>query len=227
MSHRRQTGATIIWFTPPRNLLVTRFVFPASLATSVSGIAATLAALAPLLATAIRLRPRPSRFTATGANSSADLPQQCRELSRQIFFRPQHCRLRRGFRSLHHRHRRLSLQPTIAAFNNLYSGCPTGSVPNTFWAYSTGTGNLQTAPVLSLDGTKLAMVETSAGGSILRLIKYANGEGTFDPVSKSWTVGAPAAAASWTTGACAGSWFLHDQREFHRNRSRHWLISFL
>ena len=99
----------------------------------------------------------------------------------------------------------LTSQPTIAAFNNLYSGCPTGNVPNNFFAYTTGPGTAVTAPVLSLDGTKIALVETIAGGATLRLVKFANGEGSWDMGSTAWTVGTPATAALWTDGVCSGA----------------------
>ncbi len=96
-------------------------------------------------------------------------------------------------------------QPTIAAFNNLYTGCPTGNVPNNFFAYATGPGTAATAPVLSLDGTKIALVETIAGGATLRLIKFANGDGSWDMGSTTWTVNAPATAGLWTDPACSGA----------------------
>src|ERR1700730_10135546 len=49
-------------------------------------------------------------------------------------------------------------QASIAAFDNLYSGC-TGTVPSVYWAYNTG-GTVTTSPVFSRDGTQVAFVQT-------------------------------------------------------------------
>ncbi len=61
-------------------------------------------------------------------------------------------------------------QPTIVAFNQLYSSCSTipplpapqtQAVPATFWSYNTGTGAVaQTSPVLSSDGSQVAFVQS-------------------------------------------------------------------
>jgi hypothetical protein len=88
-------------------------------------------------------------------------------------------------------------RPSVAAFNNLYTGpgptgiCPTLSAPATqpsvLFAYNTGTAptgqsfsNL--SPVLSLDGTKIAFVEnnTGAGGNYtaFHVLTWKAGEGT-------------------------------------------------
>jgi hypothetical protein len=61
-------------------------------------------------------------------------------------------------------------QASIVAFDNLYSGC-TGTVPATYWAYNTG-GTVLTSTVLSLDGTQLAFVQSSAGQAQLVLLKW-------------------------------------------------------
>jgi hypothetical protein len=50
-------------------------------------------------------------------------------------------------------------QASIAAFDNVYNGC-SGTVPSVYWAYNTG-GLILTSPVLSLDGTQVAFVQTS------------------------------------------------------------------
>jgi hypothetical protein len=75
------------------------------------------------------------------------------------------------------------------AFRNLYSGCG-GTVPATSWAYkTTGTGDsctsctVLTSAVLSIDGSQVAFVGSSVGGSFLYLLKPKAAEGT---------VGAPA-----------------------------------
>jgi hypothetical protein len=69
-------------------------------------------------------------------------------------------------------------QPNIVAFNNLYSGTPTigicnrtpsgsdtGVAATTFWSYNitAAGGVVATSPTLSLDGTKVAFVETGSG----------------------------------------------------------------
>jgi hypothetical protein len=52
-------------------------------------------------------------------------------------------------------------QPSIMAFNNLYSGTCTGTVPMVVWAYRTTSSPIATSPVLSIDGTQVAYVENS------------------------------------------------------------------
>lgn len=54
-----------------------------------------------------------------------------------------------------------STQASIVAYDNIYSGC-TSPVPRTYWAYNTG-GLILTSPVLSLDGSQIAFVQTNAG----------------------------------------------------------------
>jgi len=61
-------------------------------------------------------------------------------------------------------------QASIVAFDNLYSGC-TGTVPATYWAYNTG-GTALTSTTLSLDGSQLAFVQSSAGHAQLVLLKW-------------------------------------------------------
>ena len=56
-------------------------------------------------------------------------------------------------------------QGNIVGFNNLYSGTCTGTVPTPLFFYFVGTGAIKTSPVLSLDGTKIAFVESVTGGS--------------------------------------------------------------
>jgi hypothetical protein len=63
-------------------------------------------------------------------------------------------------------------QASIAAYDNLYSGC-TGTVPTVYWAYNTG-GTVTTSPVFSRDGTQVAFVQTDgAGHGMLVLLKWA------------------------------------------------------
>jgi hypothetical protein len=69
------------------------------------------------------------------------------------------------------------------AFNNLYRGpgglCGTGA-PSIFFSYDTTTvagGSVDTSPVLSLDGTKIAFVESAGTSSIFHVLKWATGPG--------------------------------------------------
>ncbi len=70
-------------------------------------------------------------------------------------------------------------QASIVAYDNLYSGC-TGTSPNVYWAYNTG-GQILTSPVISLDGTQVAFVETNGGFGILVLLKWAPGGSVTSP----------------------------------------------
>ena len=58
---------------------------------------------------------------------------------------------------------------SLFGFNNLYVGTCT-SAPTTMFAYFVGTGTIQTSPVLSLDGTKVAFVESVTNGSIFHVL---------------------------------------------------------
>ncbi|MGO9605621.1 MAG: hypothetical protein ACLQAT_19910, partial [Candidatus Binataceae bacterium] len=88
-------------------------------------------------------------------------------------------------------------QATIAAFDNLYSGC-SGTVPKVYWAYNTG-GTVGTSPVFSLDGTQVAFTQADAlGNGSLVLLKWA--------ASTTETIAGPASltavsAASYATCA--------------------------
>jgi hypothetical protein len=72
---------------------------------------------------------------------------------------------------------------TIYALNNLYTGtCTTGTVPNVLWAYTIYTnagGAVVGAPVLSLDGTQVAWMESagSGTGATLHILKPYTGTG--------------------------------------------------
>jgi hypothetical protein len=62
---------------------------------------------------------------------------------------------------------------SIVGFDNIYSGC-SGTVPSIYWAYNTG-GLILTSPVISLDGTQIAFVQTSGsptGNAGLVLLKW-------------------------------------------------------
>jgi hypothetical protein len=87
-------------------------------------------------------------------------------------------------------------KPSIIAFNQLYSSqggvtglCPSDG-PNVMWAYNTGTGNVVTSPVLSLDGKEIMYVETKASGAVLHILRWKAGEGTLGaPVAPTNVVG--------------------------------------
>lgn len=63
---------------------------------------------------------------------------------------------------------------TIAAYNNLYDTTCTGTVPQVYWAYNTGSGyTVTTSPVISPDGTKVAFVQSGSGGTQLVVLKWS------------------------------------------------------
>ena len=104
--------------------------------------------------------------------------------------------------------------PNIIALNQLYSSqagsAPAGycgtNGPSVMWSYFTGAGSAQTSVVLSGIGDKVAFVETSASGAVLRILKGVTGEGTTitSPQTPTYsyvntTVGTPTA---WNTTNC-------------------------
>jgi hypothetical protein len=102
-------------------------------------------------------------------------------------------------------------QASVIAFNKLYAG--TGSsycgVTNSsvYWSYDTNlsptgsatTGTVQTSPVLSGDGSKVAFVESAATGAILHLLKWNAGDG--GAINSAAT---PTVATVWTADGLAG-----------------------
>ncbi len=99
----------------------------------------------------------------------------------------------------------------IVAFNELYSA--QGSVgglcaqngPSFYWSYYTGAGTVETSVVLSLDGSKVAFVESAAGGATLRLLKWSSSDcgGTCTTrAPDTVATGTSWAAAPCTTGSC-------------------------
>jgi len=72
-----------------------------------------------------------------------------------------------------------SMQASIIAYDNLYSGCSgDGAVPTTYWAYNTG-GTVVTSVVLSTDGTQVAFAQNnSGGGASLVLLKWGASTGS-------------------------------------------------
>ena len=90
-------------------------------------------------------------------------------------------------------------QANLIGLRNLYSGtdpaglCP-GAAATFYWAYngSTAGGSVLTSPVVSLDGTKVAYVESAAGSAVFHVLKWKSGEGT----------SATASAAPTLNGSC-------------------------
>ena len=90
-------------------------------------------------------------------------------------------------------------QANVIGLRNLYSGtapaglCP-GAAATFYWAYngSTAGGSVLTSPVVSLDGTKVAYVESAAGSAVFHVLKWKSGEGT----------SATASAAPTLNGSC-------------------------
>jgi len=74
-------------------------------------------------------------------------------------------------------------QANLLGLNQLYRGtgglCGTGTA-NVNWAYngSTAGGKVLTSPVISLDGTKIAYVESAASSTIFHILTWRTGEGT-------------------------------------------------
>jgi hypothetical protein len=73
-------------------------------------------------------------------------------------------------------------QANLIGLNNLYSGTggSCGAAPTVLFAYSVTTvtlGKNATSPVLSLDGKKIAFVETSANASVFHVLTWTAGQG--------------------------------------------------
>ena len=90
----------------------------------------------------------------------------------------------------------------IIAYDNIYSGCG-GTVPTVYWSYFTGSGTVATSPVLSLDGTKVAFIESGSpsGSATLRIIQWNGGEGSDykSPVAPKNLYTNPGSGAAWST----------------------------
>lgn len=98
-------------------------------------------------------------------------------------------------------------QANLVGINNLYTGaspqCNSGS-PWVAFAYNTVTqtgGQIKTSPVLSVDGTKVAFVESTSTGSYFHVLVLPNPIPT--PPSKVGTVLAPQTPTSCTTPTTA------------------------
>ena len=93
-------------------------------------------------------------------------------------------------------------QANLIGLNNLYvnsagTGFCSGTAPTNLFAYAIGSGPSYLSPVLSLDGTKVAWIETSsAGHAILHITIWNSGEGGTPTAAK-------AVSGTWSNGACA------------------------
>jgi len=99
-------------------------------------------------------------------------------------------------------------QANLVGVNNLYTGaspaCNSGS-PWVAFAYNTVTqtgGQIKTSPVLSIDGTKVAFVESTSAGSYFHVLYLPNPIPT--PPSQSGSVLSPLTPTSCTTPTTAG-----------------------
>ena len=115
-------------------------------------------------------------------------------------------------------------QGNFVAFNNLYRGpggfCGTGT-PTTYFSYNTTTvagGRIGTSPVISIDGKKIAFVESTATSSIFHVLKWATGpgNGTSPVVSATPGVGNTATMTSLTyapanTNTRSSPWIDYEQ----------------
>jgi hypothetical protein len=105
-------------------------------------------------------------------------------------------------------------QASIIAYNKLYAGSGTPfcgvANPAVDWSYNTNfntaggatTGKVETSPVLSKDGSKVAFVETRSaanGGAILHLLKWHAGDG-----GAITSAAAPTIATVWTADGASG-----------------------
>lgn len=91
-------------------------------------------------------------------------------------------------------------QANLVGVNNLYSGAAPAlclANPTVNWAYngSTAGGSILTSPVISLDGQRIAYVESAAGSAIFHVLAWKAGEGT----------AATAAATPTLNGSCTGT----------------------
>jgi hypothetical protein len=96
----------------------------------------------------------------------------------------------------------------LVAFHNLYvdsmgTGSCSGTSPNVMFAYnvSTAGGAIHTSPVLSLDGTKIAFIESGAGTSVFHVLTWTAGQGTPNAAAAPTMTSLTFAAANNTTSS--------------------------
>ena len=94
-------------------------------------------------------------------------------------------------------------QANLVGLHNLYAGTGGNCTgPNEYFAYNTTTltgGKNATSPVLSLDGTKIAFVETSASGASFHVLTWTANQGTIQNATD------PGAAMTSVTFSGSGS----------------------
>jgi hypothetical protein len=96
-------------------------------------------------------------------------------------------------------------QANLVALDNLYSGASgdlCGAGPSVLWAYNVSTltnGAVTTSPVLSLDGTRVAFVESNGTESVLHVLKWAAGGSVSSPATLTTTT---ASSANSCTAPC-------------------------
>jgi len=103
-------------------------------------------------------------------------------------------------------------------FNNLYvnsagTGYCTGTAPKVLFAYNVTTsagGHVITSPVLSLDGTKIAFVESFAGGCIFHVLSWGPGQGTLASAAAPTMTSLPLSATSNDTASSPYIDFAND-----------------
>jgi hypothetical protein len=85
-------------------------------------------------------------------------------------------------------------QPTIIAYDNLYSGCSGANKPLIFWQYNTGTTTslIPTSVSLSLDGSQVVFIQRTGSVASIVLLKWA----------KSGTITTPTSVATSAFGSC-------------------------
>jgi hypothetical protein len=94
-------------------------------------------------------------------------------------------------------------QANLVALNQLYRGtgglCGTGA-PSVLFAYNTSTagGRIATSPIISLDGTKIAFVESTGTSSIFHVLTWAPGGTLTSPAAPASMVSITYAAATNT-----------------------------
>jgi hypothetical protein len=91
-------------------------------------------------------------------------------------------------------------QPNLVGINKLYSGAGglCGANPAVNWAYngSTAAGSVLTSVSISVDGTKVAYVESAAGSAVFHVLTWKAGDGT---VASAKTPIVPPACAAGTS----------------------------
>jgi hypothetical protein len=104
-----------------------------------------------------------------------------------------------------------STAANIIAYDNLYatgSGAICSGGPSVYWAYNTGAYAVTTSPIVSLDGTQIAFIESNGTTASLVLIKWAaeTGESVTAPLTLTNSL-TPSAYRSCTPTAIAPCMF--------------------